>query len=227
VTTITTAPAPPAPPRIDTGRLVALPVMTLLGLASLIGLWGHIIEPKDSGAIQVAVMARSLLLIGFYALVVRFYLLRSRARSTTGSWAARVSAVVATALPLPLALVSDPVENLAVLWPANVVTCAGLAWSVWSLMHLGRSLSIVAQARNLVRSGPYAIVRHPLYLGELTAVAGLVASGFTWAAVGLFVALVAIQLHRAGQEEQVLAQAFPEYADYRTATPAKVVPGLF
>lgn len=221
--TVAASPRPAARP-IDAGRVVALPVMALFGLVNVAALWQNVVEPRSSGAVQVAIVGRSLLLVGFYVLVVRFYLLRAAARSTTRSWPARASAVVATALPLPLALVTDPVENLATLWIANMLTCAGLVWSVWSLLHLGRSLSIVAQARDLVRSGPYGIVRHPLYLGELATVLGLVGGGFTGPAVGLFVALVVLQLHRAGQEERVLAAAFPEYAGYRAATPARVLP---
>jgi protein-S-isoprenylcysteine O-methyltransferase Ste14 len=41
------------------------------------------------------------------------------------------------------------------------------------VLSLGRSISILPQARQLVTSGPYAFVRHPLYLGEMTAMLGI------------------------------------------------------
>ncbi|MGH9164926.1 MAG: methyltransferase family protein, partial [Acidimicrobiales bacterium] len=132
---------------------------------------------------------------------------------------------VATFLPLPLGLLTRTGDGLAVLVVANALMCTGLAWSLWSLWHLGRSLSLVAQARTLVCSGPYGAVRHPLYVGELAVVTGAVIGGFTWPALVLLVALAGLQLARAGWEEAVLGAAFPEYAGYRARTP-RIVPRL-
>jgi len=52
---------------------------------------------------------------------------------------------------------------------------AGLAFAVWARVHLGRNWSgsvTVKQHHELIRSGPYARVRHPIYTGLLTAVLG-------------------------------------------------------
>ncbi len=55
------------------------------------------------------------------------------------------------------------------------VTIAGLGFMVWSRVALGRNWSAsvtIKQDHDLVRSGPYAIVRHPLYAGVLLAMFG-------------------------------------------------------
>jgi len=212
---------------VDAGRLFAVPLLALFGLLNVLGLWRHVTEPEHSGLLQAAAVARSLLLVAFYALVVGFYFVRSAATATTASRGARAAALLATVLPLLIAVVVDPVEHAAVLWLANALMLAGLAWSLWALWHLGRNISFVAQARGLVCRGPYGMVRHPLYLGELVTITGLVLGGFAVAGLLVLAAVVALQLYRAAREEDVLAAAFPEYATYRHRTPARVVPGLY
>jgi protein-S-isoprenylcysteine O-methyltransferase Ste14 len=102
----------------------------------------------------------------------------------------------------------------------------GIGWAVWSIRTLDRSLSVVPQARELVRHGPYARVRHPLYLGEIVAMLGLaLAAGGLLPVMGwgLF---SAVQAYRAVHEELLLAAALPGYHEYRRST-ALLVPGLF
>jgi protein-S-isoprenylcysteine O-methyltransferase Ste14 len=50
--------------------------------------------------------------------------------------------------------------------------CLGYAFACYTILHLGRSLSLMAEARRLVTSGPYAWVRHPLYLAYAIASVG-------------------------------------------------------
>jgi protein-S-isoprenylcysteine O-methyltransferase Ste14 len=49
----------------------------------------------------------------------------------------------------------------------------GTAFAVWAALSLARSISIMPEARKLVISGPYAFVRHPLYLGEFIVLLGI------------------------------------------------------
>jgi protein-S-isoprenylcysteine O-methyltransferase Ste14 len=72
----------------------------------------------------------------------------------------------------------------------------------------------------------YALVRHPLYLGEMVAVAG-VALQYSSAGALLLLGLVwAFLLWRMTYEERVLFQSFPEYGDYMART-ARLVPGVY
>ncbi|MGH9164929.1 MAG: hypothetical protein ACRDZW_05375, partial [Acidimicrobiales bacterium] len=87
---------------VDIGRVAVLPVIAVFGGLAVLSLWSQFTEPATSAGVQVAALIRGGLLVVFYGLVVGFYLARTAARSGTGSWLARCSAVVATFLPLPL-----------------------------------------------------------------------------------------------------------------------------
>ena len=75
-------------------------------------------------------------------------------------------------------------------------------------------------------SGPYRYLRHPIYTGELLAVAGsALVGGVVWIVV--FIALASLVLYRVIKEERMLAAEFPEeYPAYKKRTPA-LVPFLF
>jgi protein-S-isoprenylcysteine O-methyltransferase Ste14 len=108
---------------------------------------------------------------------------------------------------------------------ALVLILSGSAWSLWAVRHLSTCLSVVPQARRLVDTGPYRLVRHPLYLGELVAVGGFAVRGGHWLHVVLLLALLALQLYRASREEALLAGQVPGYAGYAART-WRIVPGV-
>jgi protein-S-isoprenylcysteine O-methyltransferase Ste14 len=84
----------------------------------------------------------------------------------------------------------------------------------------------MAQARRLVTTGPYAIVRHPLYLCEEITVLGVALMHFSFVAVLMVAAQWMFQLRRMTNEEKVLGAAFPECVAYAARTP-KIIPRLF
>ena len=101
----------------------------------------------------------------------------------------------------------------------DLVTLAACAWLLAAVLTLGRCFGVLPEARGLVTDGPYSVVRHPVYLGELGACVGLVlASPTPWnLTVGALFA--AAQLVRMHLEETVLSHAFTEYAEYSSRTP--------
>ena len=120
------------------------------------------------------------------------------------------------------------------LWPPTLavysmgvaLVIAGLAFAVWARVHLGGNWSgtvTIKQGHELIRSGPYAYVRHPIYTGLLAALLGTtVASGTVHAAVGL--AIIAVALVRKSRvEEGFMREVFPDtYPRYSAEVPALV-----
>ena len=86
-------------------------------------------------------------------------------------------------------------------------------------MSSGEKFSVMPEARRLVTTGPYSIVRHPLYLFELLGVVGILLQVRSLPGGILLALVVALQIARAHWEEAVLDRAFPEFAAYRQKVP--------
>ncbi|MGZ5926157.1 MAG: methyltransferase family protein [Rhizomicrobium sp.] len=98
---------------------------------------------------------------------------------------------------------------------AAALVFAGSLGSAIVLARLGKSFSIMPEARNLVTSGPYAYARHPLYAVEfLTLIGTAMQFAQPWAAL-LALGVIVLQVLRTLFEERVLLAAYPEYAGYR------------
>ena len=110
-----------------------------------------------------------------------------------------------------------------------VLTFAGVALSIWARLILGENWSAKVTRKvdhELIRSGPYAFVRHPIYSGLLLATIG------TAIFVGQWRGLIAIPLVllsesiKARREEQFMIEEFGEtYQEYREQT-WFIVPGF-
>ena len=89
---------------------------------------------------------------------------------------------------------------------------------------LGTRFGIAPADRGLVAHGPYRLVRHPMYLGELVLRLALVSvSPQPILSAGLFVALAAIQVSRARREERIIAG----YPQYTVQVPYRLIPGVW
>jgi len=109
---------------------------------------------------------------------------------------------------------------------ASLLSLVGTGLSVFALAHLGRSFSLMAEARRLVTSGPYRIVRHPLYVFEGVASLGILLQFFSLYTVLIFLGNCFLQFQRMKNEEAVLEVAFPEYQTYKLKA-ARVIPGVY
>jgi protein-S-isoprenylcysteine O-methyltransferase Ste14 len=102
---------------------------------------------------------------------------------------------------------------------ATVAMIAVYGFVLWALLTLRRNLSIFPEARNLVRHGPYALVRHPLYAAHIVSYALICLPRLGIAAVIIAAAGITGEILRSRNEERVLGQAFPDYAGYAATTP--------
>ncbi len=82
------------------------------------------------------------------------------------------------------------------------------------------------EARRLVTNGPYSVIRHPVYLGEAAALAGVTSQYLSPWALFLLALQFVFQLERMKNKERVPPCAFPEYRDYAART-ARLLPGLY
>ena len=171
-------------------------------------------------------MAMRLSTIAFLLLLGASVVLRARPTGKARGLEPRISAFAGAflvyAIPFfprrELSVTAEMVSTLLVLF--------GSAAAVASLVRLGRSFSMMAEARRLVTSGPYGIVRHPLYLAEELATIGLSMQFFSAASMFVLAMQIAFQLRRMHNEEAVLSETFPEYAAYRQRT-ARLLPGIY
>jgi protein-S-isoprenylcysteine O-methyltransferase Ste14 len=109
---------------------------------------------------------------------------------------------------------------------STLLTTIGSVGAVAALSQLGRSFSIMAESRQLVTTGPYRLVRHPLYLaGEIAIIGLFIQFASVWTAL-LLAMQIAFQLRRMHNEELVLTTSFPEYGAYRRNT-ARLLPGIY
>jgi protein-S-isoprenylcysteine O-methyltransferase Ste14 len=99
------------------------------------------------------------------------------------------------------------------------LAAASYAWLLASVLALGRCFGILPEARGLVTRGPYRVVRHPVYLGEIGACAGLVLAAPSPRNLVLAVIFVIAQSIRMRFEEETLLEAFPGYREYAARTP--------
>lgn len=212
-------------------RLMRLPIICytayflfheLAGLRDLVG--SHPWLDGDFGFLlnlstRVAVLQFLFLLILFH--FVRRQPVRKLARLTP-----KVDALLGLLLSCFPLLLTRAEQNSVFDLSSTVLICLGNMLSIMALANLGRSLSIMPEARRLVVTGMYSRIRHPLYLSEEIALIGI----FLQFRSGLALALLALhlffQLRRIHWEEQVLGETFPEYREYAQAT-HRLVPGVY
>ena len=126
--------------------------------------------------------------------------------------------------PLPPLLMDRFVPAMPVVAALGVImVAAGLGFAVWARWHLGANWSgtVTVKVRHeLIRTGPYRYVRHPIYTGLLLAIAGTAVTLGEWRdAIAFGLALLAF-IVKSRIEEHWMGETFAEYATYRRRTAA-------
>jgi protein-S-isoprenylcysteine O-methyltransferase Ste14 len=131
-----------------------------------------------------------------------------------------------TRIPLPWLYLQLWPVGFWPFWLGAAVIIAGLLFAVWAREHLGRNWSrsvTIKQGHELITTGPYAVVRHPIYTGVLT---GLLGTAIALSQVRGFIVFVLFFLAfwiKLRMEEQWMRSQFGEaYATYAHQTAALV-----
>jgi protein-S-isoprenylcysteine O-methyltransferase Ste14 len=207
-------------------RATVILVFTVLATLSVTGAfhaatnWSD--QPLDHKLLSIAARISNAL---FLALVAATAVTRLRPVRKAAGIQPRVSALLGTFLATSLALL--PPAQLAPIWLAlsSALVIVGASLSFVVLRWLGRSFSIMAEARRLITNGPYAIVRHPLYVCEAIALLGILIQVISPVAILIVIAQGLLQFRRMLNEEKVLRATFPEYEGYAARTP-RLIPRL-
>jgi protein-S-isoprenylcysteine O-methyltransferase Ste14 len=172
--------------------------------------------------------ALSILAIGLYTLMIGcLYAIRLKPIKTVVGWKPTIAALLGGFLLMGLLYLPQRTDlPLAAQIISCVLVLGGNIMAVIILMRLGKSFSILPQSRRLVTTGPYSLVRHPLYLAEAIATIGALINFISPVAVTLIVVQLGFQLVRMHYEEKILQETFPEYADYAKHT-ARLIPGIY
>jgi len=129
---------------------------------------------------------------------------------------------------IPVALLNERLFPWAPweFWIAALITAAGLLFTVWARVYLGRNWSgvvTIKQGHELIDAGPYALVRHPIYTGLLVAFIGSAVARGEWR--GLLAVLIAWAAlwRKLRLEERWMTERFGEqYVAYCQRVPALV-----
>jgi protein-S-isoprenylcysteine O-methyltransferase Ste14 len=206
-------------------RLPVLSYSLFLALFSVFGLL-HDRRGAGSAAAHGVNLAMRVAVIAYFVVLAASVIIRARPERRADGLEPRISAMLGTFSILAVVLFPRRELSLTGEMISTLLLLAGNALAVLVLMQLGRSFSIMAEARRLVTSGLYRWVRHPLYLAEELAVIAIVLQFLSlWTAL-LLAAQIAFQLRRMRNEERVLSETFPEYVDYKEKT-AMLLPGVF
>jgi protein-S-isoprenylcysteine O-methyltransferase Ste14 len=148
------------------------------------------------------------------------------AKSARWSWAymgsrAAVAAVVLLLLRVPSSWGRTAPHAPWLLAPGLLLFFCGLGLAVWARVHIGRNWGMPMSRKDdpeLVTTGPYSKVRHPIYTGMITAVIGTaLATSLLWLVLAVIVGGYFIV--SATREERYMTGLFPDaYPAYKRST---------
>lgn len=115
--------------------------------------------------------------------------------------------------------------------PGFILIALGYAFATWALAENRFFWSVVIvqpdRGHRVCDSGPYRIVRHPGYAGNIPPLLGIVlALGSVWALVPAAFALI-VAVVRTALEDRTLLDELPGYRDYAQRVRYRLIPGVY
>jgi protein-S-isoprenylcysteine O-methyltransferase Ste14 len=162
-----------------------------------------------------------------HVIVLGIALTRPSPRAKDYSLPTGAAVLVAYAYPYAQMIYINWIQGVPV-WPLAgfVLVTAGACWSLVSLLTLGRMFGVRPALRGLVTTGPYALVRHPIYLAYLVEDIGYNLQECNAGTVLIVVLGWASLIYRIRAEERILAldAGWPKYA---ASVRYRLLPGLW
>ncbi|MBW4078673.1 MAG: isoprenylcysteine carboxylmethyltransferase family protein [Acidobacteria bacterium] len=227
----TSAPASLATPRwtriLPAAALALLVAWQVADLARALQLLAR--EPNWTNAAQCA---RGMNYALFLCLPIAALLTQPSALAREDRRVVKIAAVTATFLLMGLGLLSpqgallfhpSPVVTLVALWASVAGTVLAIA-SGWTL---GGNFAIHPEVRELVTSGPYRIVRHPIYLAEVMMITGFVIVNARVVTMIGSVLVIGLQVIRIFAEERLYRNVGPDYCAYAARTRFRLLPRVW
>jgi protein-S-isoprenylcysteine O-methyltransferase Ste14 len=201
---------------------------TALAIRSAAGLEQYVraADPALPNAVFAVEIAMRLSVIAYLVILVPTVVMRSSPIGRSRGAEPRISAFVGTFLITAVTLFPRNELSLVAELGSAVLITAGDAFAVIALTQLRRSFSIMPEARELVTSGLYRFVRHPLYLAEAVVTIGIVGQFLSVWTLMLLLVQFLFQFRRIMNEETILMEAFPQFAIYKKKT-ARLIPGIY
>ena len=155
------------------------------------------------------------------------------------AWDKVLAPLMALSVSFPLVIVSgldhrfgwSPVFPLWLIVLGFLLISFGYAFAAWALIENRFFSSVVRiqvdRGHVVCDSGPYRIVRHPGYAGNMLALPGMVlALSSMWTLIPVAVALI-IAVIRTVLEDQTLQDELPGYRDYARRVRYRLIPGMY
>jgi len=211
--------------------LAALPLIVWYGLCMAARLLALVqeIAVTDFGAVDLRTilgLVSTLTTLVFISTLIALLIFRDKPQAKAEGLMPRAAAIAGTYLSVGIVLLRPVELSNQLYFTSTLLAVFGTTFAVYSALNLGQSISMMSEARRLVVCGPYAVVRHPLYLGEGIVLVGLTLQFFSLSAVLILMLQCACQVIRMNNEEQVLLMTFPQYRNYMAHT-SRLIPHVY
>lgn len=151
-------------------------------------------------------------------------IIRRSAAGRAGTWRTAAAALPSVSMGFVATQLAPHPEG----WPALAqgMFVAGCMIAIASFLTLDRSFAVLPAVRAIVTGGPYRIVRHPAYVGELLLAAACWSAAPSVLSGGLVLLGVALTMLRIRVEERLLGSE-PSYAEYAVRVRYRLLPGVW
>ena len=187
----------------------------------------------------LSVFFTSILLITLYVMQNDPMLLERRLNAGPGAEKEKSQKVIQSFASISfIAAIVFPVIDHRLAW-SRVTPYVSLAGDIWVALGLlvvflvfrentfTSAVIEVAAEQRVISTGPYAIVRHPMYLGALIMFLGTPLALGSWWGLLAAIPLTSVLVWRLLDEERFLSKSLPGYSEYQNKIPHRLVPFIW